>query len=110
MTPNQRLSAVPYAESVRNLGWRRLTPDRDQLLPVTSGQIRVVAAVRAITPTREPIEPAASAPHVRAGSGFRDQDALDPKLIDGALHSLLGDAEHLRHGRNGRQPLTGLPV
>jgi hypothetical protein len=80
------------------------------LLAVAGGQVGVVAAVRTVAAPGQAVQAAAGAAYVRTGTRFGDQDALDPQLVDGALDGLFGDAEHLGHGRDGRQALAGLPV
>ena len=50
----------------------------------------MVAAAVPVPGAGEPVEPAPGAPGVRAGAGPGDQQALDPELVDGALHGLLG--------------------
>jgi hypothetical protein len=86
-------------------------PSRTPNASATSGgEVGVVAAVGAVAAAGEPVEPAPRAADVGAGAGLGDQDALDPQLVDGALHGLLGDAEQLRHRGDRRQALAGLPV
>ncbi|BCJ62913.1 hypothetical protein Jiend_63350 [Micromonospora endophytica] len=84
--------------------------DGDQLLPVPGGEVGVVAAEAAVAAPGEAVEPPAGSTHVRTGAGFGDQDALDPQLVDGALHGLFRHPEHLRDGRDGRQPFARRPV
>ena len=106
----EQVGAVGHAERVGHLGGGGGAPDGDELLTVPGGQVGVVAAEAAVPASGEAVEAAAGAPDVRTGAGFGDQDALDPQLVDGALHGLLGDAEHLGDGRDGRQPLARPPV
>jgi hypothetical protein len=107
---HDHLGAVPDAERVGHLRRRGLTSDGRELLPVPGGEIGVVAAVHPVPAAGQAVEAAAGAADVRAGAGLRNQDALDAELVDGALDGLLGHPEHLRHGRDGGQPLTRLPV
>ena len=106
----EQLGAVGDAERVGHLRRGGGAADRDELLAVPGGQVGVVAAEAAVPAPGEAVESAPGAPDVRTGAGFGDQDALDPQLVDGALHGLLGDAEHLGDGRDGRQPLARPPV
>src|SRR6185369_2091714 len=68
------------------------------------------SAVGSVAAAGQPVEPATGAADVGARARLGDQDALDAELVDRTLNGLFGDAEQLRHGRDGRQPLAGLPV
>ena len=65
---DEQLGAVGHAERVGHLGRRRRPADLGEVLPVTGGEVGVVAAVPAVAAAGEPVEPAPGAADVRARS------------------------------------------